>query len=79
MHTEIVCRSPEQIRDDELMHEHSDIERLLDAMSCGVCLYRGEQRAQLKRLKAQIEAEILGEGQAPKYLAWAVYAVIRVS
>lgn len=74
----ITCRSPQQIRDDELVAAHTSIERDLNAMSCGYCLYQGAQRTALRQLKAQIEAEMLGEGRAPQMLWAHVYAATQV-
>lgn len=67
---QISCRSPQAIRDDTLVEVHTHITTSLNEVVNGVCLYRGAERARLTQLRAQVEAEILGEGQAPQLL-WA--------
>ena len=76
-HTVIVGRSPAAIRDDELCDAHSHLTSLLNEMSSGYCLYRGEQRKALVALRAQVEAEILGAGRAPELLRFHIHALIR--
>lgn len=76
MHKSILCRSPQEIRDDDLTRNYDDICSMLNAVCSGRCLYTGKRRAALGQIKAQIESEILGEGKTPAMLAAHVYAAM---
>lgn len=75
-HISIACRSPQAIRDDELVAVHTELGVLLNQMCSGVCLYRGAQRQRIAALRAEVEAEILGIDRAPAHLRWCVMALL---
>ena len=78
LHTPIVCRSPEAIRDDAVTEAHTDICRMLNETCNGRCLYTGKARTALISLRDQCEAFILGEGPYPAHLHLATLAAMRL-
>ena len=63
--TVIVCRSTEQIQEDDICEAHTELSKMLRLTCNGCYLYRGNRRAALERLKALCEAYITGSGPAP--------------
>lgn len=59
--TEVVCRSQQQIMDDELLAAHSELEVSLKTYASGRPLFVGERRRRMEALKVKLEAAILGE------------------
>ena len=60
---QIECRSSEQIMEDEVCAVHAHIERCLNQVVAGRCLYTGPARHNLLAMKATLEAIIVGEAR----------------
>jgi hypothetical protein len=72
---QIECRSNEQILDDEVCAVHAHIERCLNQMVAGRCLYTGSARRSLLAMKATLETIIMGEARWELRLPPSFYAM----
>lgn len=68
MTTVIECRSTEQIDEDTLVWAQEFLQKSLNQMCCGKCLFVGKQREEMKALLAECNAYILGEVVYPRSL-----------
>lgn len=68
--TVVVCRSSQEIYDDELCELHSALTRDLNELCCGVLLHRGDRRKQLEYLLQRVNLAILGEIEIQTFDFW---------
>ncbi len=55
------CRSTKEIHEDALVSLHTEVEKSLNLMCSGKCLYTGRRRERLLAFKDKVEQAILGE------------------
>lgn len=69
----IVCRSPAEIRDDELCDLHTKVAKAQVQMCGGRLLYLGRRQVLLSDLRKDIEGAILGENDLSVTHLWNRY------
>lgn len=72
----IICRSSQEIYDDELCELHSALTNLRNRLCDGRLLFQGESQRRLSYWLARVNRAILGEVEINPYEVW--FAISRI-
>lgn len=68
MAVQVYCPSPEEANEELLVRAHDTLCADLNAMAGGRCLYVGDRRAVMLRLKQEIEQAMNTGGEIPRLM-----------